>query len=355
MSAIKLYVIGDSHAAFWKGSSVRFGRRQISEIETVTIAESFSAPAVVAALPPAYDGWVLLTFGDINYADEIWRKAQEVGFADAVRSVAERYAGEILAIKQAHQKLAVWGPPAAANTHASAVTIGNTIERNLALVSLTALLKTLLAPQRVPVLSVIDDMLAPDGTTLPFYFEDCMHLSQAVMPTALRLLQNQLAVDIDARNVLLGIAEQRVTKFASVERVVHANNQWTEFCLPGEVRFITEVVIPRDRFAPLVQISIATTIDGSAFPSNAYQFHGPLGEAREVVALPVMAYAKKILLWAEQGYVEEHDVDIFERVSPLSNMAHYTKASMLALRDEILPTPHAAVISNDGTAKILTA
>jgi hypothetical protein len=225
--------------------------------------------------------------------------------------------------------------------------VGNTIERNLALLTFTRALRAMLEPAGVPVVSVIEAMIGDDGNTQTHYFEDSVHLSQVAMPHALQLVNAALNLDIHGATHLLTVTEKRVRSFESVTRVEKFGLEWTQFLLPGEVRYISEAVIARDVFAPLLKITVATTVDDESFPSASFEFRGPVGESRGVISMPIGRHAKKILFLAEMGFIEDRDVEIFEKVSPLGNLEQYSKASLLALRDQLLPQQKVPVVVED--------
>lgn len=347
MLETQLLVIGDSHAAFWTGSPIRLGRQAIAGIRVQRVDEGFSAVAVLRAIPQGYAGWALLTFGDTNYADEIWRKARVVAFDDAVGSVVEECAMRVLEIKKEFPRLAFWGPLAAHEPLAGQSFIGNTVERNLAVLTFTAMLTKRLAKSGVPVLSIADTMIAPNGTTLQAYFEDGCHLAQIAMPHALGMVNAALGLCLPTGRHLVTMSERRIATFASIKRVVIFDREWTEYCLAGEARFISEAVIARDLFAPLQKITVATTLDDESYPSGSYEFRGAVGAAKDVVTLPIGCYAKRIFFCAEMGYVGEHDMVIFENVSPLSGVAEYSRESLFALRDQMVPPQPVSVIAED--------
>ncbi len=204
-----------------------------------------------------------------------------------------------------------------------------------------------LALHDIRLISVIEQMLENDGSTIESLFDKNGKLNQVLMPQAVDSVRKTLGIHLDAAARVLGYSERRISQFASVKRVQNFGVEWTQFELAGEPRYITQATIAREVFAPLVKITVATTLDDSSFPSGSYEFRGPADDPKAVVTIPIEQFAKKIMFCAEMGFLGEHDVDLFERTSALSRFGEYRKTSLFALRDQLLKKDSISVVAGE--------
>ncbi len=346
MNAIQLLVMGDSHVTFWTGSQRGLGRQALPGVATIQIPEPFDIPAISAAVPSEYHGWLLLHFGAINYANEIWQRAQTMSLSEAVHGVVERTVESLRSIQARHPQVAVWAPPASNPAKSSDIVIGTPIERNLAIVTFISMLRNALTELGIPLLSLTETMIAPDGTTLADSFEDGVHLSQALLPQALQLIKNSLGLSLSLEPSL-ALSEQRLSNFETVERVAKFGLEWTQIVLPGPAVYVSEALILNDVFATLKRITFASTMDDDNYPSCTLEFRGPVGGPKNVTALPIHNHAKKLLFWAEGGWVNAEDLSIYIKVSPLHGNSGYNRDSIFALRDLLAPPTQIPVLSGE--------
>ncbi len=296
-----LFVIGDQHAAFWQG------------IPSHQFLGEFKLEDMAPVLPPDYTGWVLLHFGGIDYVAEALAKQQGESLSedDAIAAVVEHYAGVFLWLKGIYPKIAVWGPSAAVHVASDSSGTSDEIERNRLAVCATKMLRERLAPYEIPLLSLLDSMIAPNGATLREYIQADGALAPVVLPTALQAVNDVLGLQLDLPAAIFALREQRVKEYLSVERIV--KNDWpqVQFILPTEPRFVSVVCIPRDILSAVNTLTIGTSCNDEDFSYVSYTIDTVDNSDKYTSMLSVMTYAKTLLVSALMGQVNERDIDIF--------------------------------------------
>ena len=331
ISQCRLFVVGDRHAMFWQGATV-----PIAGIETYQVSETYELQDIVSAIPPGYAGWLLLSFSLADYAEEILRDAHESTIEAGVALAVERYADFVLHVKSRHPKLAVWGPLAAQKQTENLAGVGNVLERNLVILLFTSMLRTCLAAYAIPVLSIAEEMIAPDGSSLHEYLEDDGFLSQAALPSALRIVGSDLGLHFSTGTQSFSLRERRVDVFEHVGYTTKNNWQWLQMTLPGAACFITKVFITQSALSKLHTVTIGTSVDKEKFIYTSRTLANAERTDKYACTLPVEAYAKTVIFSAVAGSVNKKDLDVFAKMSPLSSVKSYSKVSLFSLRDDLL-------------------
>ena len=125
----KLLVIGDSHAKFWKGHDNLLGEDLLPGVRTREIpgglaytltkehstvgARQISLHTIREAIAQGFDGWLLLSFGEIDMRAHAMYHAMyhaiSIGVVESVRSIVTQYIAFIHEVRTLHSKVAVLG------------------------------------------------------------------------------------------------------------------------------------------------------------------------------------------------------------------------------------------------------
>ncbi len=182
-----------------------------------------------------FQGWILLSFGEVDLRCHILKHAAQIGLHQAVKRCVDRYLRFIDEAKAVYGRLGIWAPIASGSSgpafNADYPTQGTEIDRNFATMLFTGLLRKGLEGKGVPVLSVLDLMILDNGKTDGGYLRDGCHLSQAIVPYLVELADKHLGLSLRP-----GFPESDITRLAEVRHVENAGRRW--------VFFSFEAVIP---------------------------------------------------------------------------------------------------------------
>lgn len=207
-----VHVIGDSHAALFSGAdsmidawprSVRdpSGRFRayrlgpalafnLSELESNARGrEKLLATLAYGPVPPR--GTVMLCFGEIDCRYHLLRQAelQARDVEDVVSECVSRYADVALEVQAMGFTTCVWAvvpanEVAPGEEDTEYPIRGTARERNDVARTFNDLLASRLEPHGIPVISISDDLVGPDGLPRRSYYMDPVHLSQKAFPLA---------------------------------------------------------------------------------------------------------------------------------------------------------------------------
>lgn len=349
----QLFVIGDSHADFWNGTGNWQGEDTISGVRTVSVPAALAydlveevsttdsrrtvLEALFGAVERGFNGWVMLGFGAVDCQLFVWQHAPTLGFEESVRRVVKRYATFLRELRLVHEKIAVWGPFAAHESAESDTAVGTQIERNLALLLFTGMLKRELASSRIPVLSMLEELIDVGGRTRrDLYQPDLSRFTQAIMPRALSLVNSALGTSLHPAQRPLSIFEQRLTFFERVERVERFDHSWLSFLLPEGAQFLTQLSLWQSDFDVARTISIATSVDGQTYDFFEATVRTEGAAAHDQQFVPINRHARHILIRGHRAQLAPSDVFLYVQASRLSTFLQYHRGSLLAMRDALL-------------------
>ena len=213
----RLVAIGDSHCKFWSGNDGVWDPDRIPGVVTCHIGPGLawslverssrtrSGRSVLRILrdiaAQSYDGWALLCFGEIDLRVHVLKHAAEDGLGAALARLVDRYIAFVTEARRIHPRLALWGPgaslPAGTPDNPAFPAIGSEAKRNEATALFTTLLEQRARPIGVPFLTLLPLLVDEQGLTRRELFYDGCHIGQALMPQALRLLAETLALRLD--------------------------------------------------------------------------------------------------------------------------------------------------------------
>jgi hypothetical protein len=217
-----VHVIGDSHVALFSGSdrmidawprsskdpSGRFRAFRLGPVlayrlcDLATTArgrEKLLTTLAYGPVPPK--GTVMLCFGEIDCRYHLLRQAELQG-RDAEEVVSEcvaRYARVVLEVQAMGFATCVWGViPANEVTPAEedpeCPSWGTARERTVVARMFNDMLADRLEPHGVPVISIFDRLVGPDGLPTRGYYMDSVHLSQTALPLATEAISERSPV-----------------------------------------------------------------------------------------------------------------------------------------------------------------
>lgn len=213
----RLVAIGDSHCKFWSGNDGVWNPDRIPGVVTCHIGPGLawrlierssrtrSGRSVLRILrdlaAQSYDGWALLSFGEIDLRVHVLKHAAEDGLGAALAQLVDRYIAFVAKARRVHPRLALWGPgaspPAGAPDNPAFPATGSEAARNKATALFTSLIEQRARLIGLPYLTLLPLLLDEHGQTRHELLYDGCHMSQALMPQALRLLAETLAVRLD--------------------------------------------------------------------------------------------------------------------------------------------------------------
>ena len=218
-AATRLVVIGDSHCKFWSGDDAIFGPDRIPGVVTCHVGPALAwnlierssntrAGVKVEGIlrdlaAQSYDGWALLSFGEIDIRVHAVKHAANSGLDLALERLVDRYVAFILKARSIYPRIALWGPgatqPEGAPPNLDFPANGSEKERNDATRMFTELLAARARAIGVPMLSLLPMLIAENGLTRPELLFDGCHISQQAMAEAQQLAARTLGVSFEAR------------------------------------------------------------------------------------------------------------------------------------------------------------
>lgn len=363
MRDTELLVIGDSHTNFWNGTGHPDGDDSIQGVRSQTIpgalayslikehsqtdARALTLGTVYAAVAEGFQGWIMLNFGANDCNGWIWRQLPRISFEESVRAVVERYVQFINEVRAIYPKIAVFAPPATTKSPLFLGDVGTEPERNLAILVFTSMLEQRVGPLRIPVISMARAMLTPAGKSRGDLFWDCNHSSQAMMPYALKLVNETLGLNLRRHDDPVRPQEYRVRTFASVDTCDLFEKNWLRFVLPEGAQYISDIAVWPDTFAELGQIEVVTSLDRHTYKIQSYDFHDDANTCRLPRYLPVGQHARNILLSSPVRAIDQTDVEIYKYASPISELLNYSSDALFALHDRVMQQTPIPVISGE--------
>jgi hypothetical protein len=217
-AATRLVAIGDSHCKFWSGSDALWGPDRIAGVVTCHVGPGLAWNLVERSSrtragrnvrhilrdlgTQAYGGWVLLCFGEIDLRVHVLKHAAESGLRPGVARLVERYLAFVLEAQRIHPRIALWAPgasqPAGIPDNPAYPATGSETERNDATALFADLLDERAREIGAPVLSLLPLLLDEHGMTRRELLFDGNHISQALLPQALRQAAEKLDIRLDA-------------------------------------------------------------------------------------------------------------------------------------------------------------
>jgi hypothetical protein len=161
--------------------------------------EKLLATLAYGPVPPA--GTVMLCFGEIDCRYHLLRQAesQQRDVEDVVSRCVDRYARVVLEVQAMGFATCVWGvvpanEVAPGEEDPEYPVWGSARERNAVARIFNRLLADRLEPHGVPVISIFDSLVGPDGLPNPCYYMDSVHLSETALPLATEAIDTRRPV-----------------------------------------------------------------------------------------------------------------------------------------------------------------
>jgi hypothetical protein len=159
--------------------------------------EKLLATLAYGPVPPK--GTVMLCFGEIDCRYHLLRQAelQERDVEEVVSGCVDRYARVALEVQAMGFTTCVWGvvpanEVAAGEEDSEYPFWGTARERNAVARIFNGMLADRLELRGVPVISIFDSLLGPDGLPKRGYYMDSVHLSQTALPLATEAISARL-------------------------------------------------------------------------------------------------------------------------------------------------------------------
>ena len=137
----------------------------------------------------------MLCFGEIDCRYHLLRQAelQERSIEEVVSDCVARYARVVLEVQAMGFATCVWSVIPANGVASEEVdseypSWGTALERNTVVTTFNSLLVEYLEPHGVPVISVFDRLIGPDGLPKRDYYMDSVHLAQQALPLAVEAM-----------------------------------------------------------------------------------------------------------------------------------------------------------------------
>ena len=363
MRDTQLLVIGDSHTNFWNGTGNPEGYDTLPGIRSHTIhgalaysllkensltnARNLTLGSVYAAVAEGFSGWILLNFGANDCNGWIWRQVPRLRLETAIRGVVERYAAFIAEVREIYPKVAIFGPPACTKSPLFLGDVGTEPERNLAILVYTSMLKERLEPLGIPVMSMARAMMSPDGRARGELFWDCNHASQAMMPYALKLVNDTLGLNLVLHDDLLRMQEYRVRTFEGIDYCEQFDRRWLRFVIPEGAQYISDIAIWPKTFAELACVDIVTSLDRRSYELTSFNFVDGFEAPTQLRYLPVNRHARNILVASPIRDILEEELEVYKVGSHISQLAAYSSESLFALHDRIMQQTLVSVIAEE--------
>lgn len=217
-----VHAIGDSHVALFSGRdsmidawprssrdpSGRFRAYRLGPVLAYRLSdlaatargrEKLLATLAYGPVPPT--GTVMLCFGEIDCRYHLLRQAelQERDAEEVVSECVARYARVVLEVQAMGFATCVWGvipanEVAPGEEDSEYPFWGTARERNGVARIFNGLLADRLEPHGVPVISIFDSLVGPDGLPKRGYYMDSVHLSQTALPLATEAISARRSV-----------------------------------------------------------------------------------------------------------------------------------------------------------------
>ena len=349
MRDFDLYVIGDSHTNFWNGSGDQDLPDTLPGVRSQAIpgataysllsetsktqGRNITLHAVRQAIDQGFTGWVMLNFGANDCNAWIWRQVPRLSLKDSIRVVVERYACFIREVRALYPKVAVFGPPAATKNDDT----GTEVERNLAVIVFTAMLKERLLPEEIPVISMAEAMIAPDGTSVAhLYRDDKLHATQLLMPYALQLVNDALGIRVGIADDPLRMTNSRIRHFAAVEHCELMGRKWLRFSLRGGTQYIEEIGLWQQTFEQLGPIEFSLSPDRTNYTYYTLSDPSPSEAATKKRYIKVAQHASELLFSSPVRDLSAREIEIYAHSSQIAKFSRYSRDALFAIRDQIL-------------------
>jgi len=195
MISLPIYVTGDSHIGlfygekgFVVGKNTPATAYNLCAVETESNGYRYLFD-FLETVPKG--GTVMMSYGEIDCRNHIVRLHKKTGrpMEDLADEIARRYAGVVSQVKGMGYEVIVWGvvPPTCCPTYPHMV--GSLPQRLAATAHLNAAYVRHMAPLGVPVVSIFERLLLPNGLTNPQYMSDGFHLKKLALPLALAAIR----------------------------------------------------------------------------------------------------------------------------------------------------------------------
>ncbi len=213
-SQFTIHCIGDSHASFFSGTDAiqpvwpELGKNYIPLFKAYRLGpvtaynlcktgtKSGGREKLFEVLKTIEtNSTVLLSFGEIDCRVHLLKQSREHDrpLADVVNECVDRYFGVVQEVKSLGYQVLVWAaiPSTIAGKIAEPdyVAYGTCAERNEVTKLFNNRLTQLAEAQKIPVISVFNELVLPNGLTNFAYYSDEVHLSQKAMPLVVRKIK----------------------------------------------------------------------------------------------------------------------------------------------------------------------
>ncbi len=215
-----LVAIGDSHSKFWSGidSQAKIARGTFPNVDVLHLGpvtahniNSFGTTtmgkerliAKLSRRTRSVDGFIVC-MGEIDCRTHIVKAAikSRMSLDHAVEETVNRYFQFLDWLYKTYAKpLLIWGPTATSpidvkKSHANFPRIGSAIERNYATLQFNKIARELVETrENFAFASIFDEMIAPDGLSLPHFFYDSIHVSRIALGVAVEKAKIALAAN----------------------------------------------------------------------------------------------------------------------------------------------------------------
>lgn len=210
---LPIHCLGDSHAAFFSGNNImqpcwpERSKDRLPFFRSYRLGPSLAYNLIVSSTTSCgretlhevlrtidKSSSVMLVYGEIDCRAHLitQSRTQRRPIETVVENCIRRYAEAIHEVQELGFQVLVWGViPSAIEGHVDAElpVAGTCQERNHVTGMFNDLLAQACKPIGVPVISIVNQLIRPDGTTNPTYYEDWNHLNQTAMPIALRAIR----------------------------------------------------------------------------------------------------------------------------------------------------------------------
>jgi hypothetical protein len=348
MRDVKLFVIGDSHADFWKGSDQQNVYDRIPGIRTLRIhaatayallndqsrsqARTIALNGAREAARDGFQGWIMLNFGANDCGTWIWRHVPRLTLLESVGIVVERYIQFIHEMRTIYPKIAVFAPHAAAKNP----DMGTETERNLAVLLFGSLTKERLRAYNIPVISITRAMIDSDGRSIPHLFQaDRIHQTQALMPLALHRVNQVLGLHLGSDDPLF-MEGSCIEEFLSIDYCELFDRHWIRYRLMHGSEYIKELLITSEILAELGALDITVSTDSLHFTGLPTGVPNPSLAHLGRQSIPIDCHAREILISSQARAIKAHEIVMYRYSSHPSRHIPYSREVLFALHDDLM-------------------